>query len=552
ALFSDPNSGTRDIIVNGISVNGNDAGNYSLANSSSRTSAKIIKGSTSSVLKVSAGVVRYMDQVTLTVSVTPVSKATVLTGTVQFKIGSILFGPPVVVVPVPGDPDGTVQATFIGQVTNLPTASYTVEAMFTSTNPNYGNSSDMKSLQVNQRNADPYNVNLGFYTGDIFAWTTGQNSSTGTIKLSTTIRDNNAIKGDVRAAKVTFYLVNSSGMTPITGATNLPVGLVDINDGSVGSASAIVQLNIGSNNAQDFRIAVGIAGAYFNSASSAAAQAILTISKPIPGGFMVCGGRTQNVASSGYIKGDVGSMTDFESDIIYTKSGTNPKGKADVLIRSHYRMDGTLDSRPHFYIINTNAIASLNVAGSTPATATFSSKANLYEQTDMSLVLIEGGAIFEMVVTQDGCAQQAAITLYRKAGGIWFSNNWAGTRTVPEILSGGQVSVASGGGCNKTVSSSTIVRDPALDETEDALDTKERVYPNPTTSQFYVSLETFNKRDAVSIVVYNVNGGVVEQRQNLTAGQIIQLGAKYRPGVYIIEITQGDKHKRLKLVKIPD
>ncbi|MGZ3953940.1 MAG: YDG domain-containing protein, partial [Flavisolibacter sp.] len=121
ALFNDPNSGTHDIIVNGISVNGNDAGNYSLANSSSRTSAKIIKGSTSSVLKVSAGVVRYMDQVTLTVSVTPVSKATVLTGTVQFKIGSILFGPPVVVVPVPGDPDGTVQATFIGQVTNLPT-----------------------------------------------------------------------------------------------------------------------------------------------------------------------------------------------------------------------------------------------------------------------------------------------------------------------------------------------------------------------------------------------------------------------------------------------
>jgi hypothetical protein len=53
-------------------------------------------------------------------------------------------------------------------------------------------------------------------------------------------------------------------------------------------------------------------------------------------------------------------------------------------------------------------------------------------------------------------------------------------------------------------------------------------------------------------VVYSINGKVVEQRQHLAAGQTIQLGALYRPGVYIIEMIQGSQHKQLKLVKIPD
>jgi hypothetical protein len=369
--------------------------------------------------------------------------------------------------------------------------------------------------------------------------------------LSTTIKDNNILKGDVRAARVTFYLVNGSGMTPITGATNLPVGLVDISDGSVGTASAIVQMNIGSNNAQDFKVAVGIAGAYYNMASSALAQAIVTVSKPIPGGFMVCGGRTQNESSSGYLKGDVGLMTDFESDIVYTKSGTNPKGKADVLIRSHYKTDGTLDTKQHMYVITTNAIVSLNVIGGAPATATFSSKANLYEQTDMSLVLIEGGAVFEMVVKQ-GCEQEVAITLYRKAGGIWFSNNWNGTSTAAQRLYDGKASVVGAKTCSTTVASKVIVRQEVTDETKKVLAPDVRVYPNPTTSQFNVKLESANRIDAINILVYSANGRVIEQRTNLSAEQTIQLGALYRPGVYILEIIQGTERKRMKLIKIPD
>jgi hypothetical protein len=79
-----------------------------------------------------------------------------------------------------------------------------------------------------------------------------------------------------------------------------------------------------------------------------------------------------------------------------------------------------------------------------------------------------------------------------------------------------------------------------------------KAYPNPTTSQFNVKLESSNTIDPINIVVYGINGNVVEQKQKLTAGQTIQLGALYRPGVYILEMIQGNQRKQLKLVKTPD
>jgi hypothetical protein len=77
-------------------------------------------------------------------------------------------------------------------------------------------------------------------------------------------------------------------------------------------------------------------------------------------------------------------------------------------------------------------------------------------------------------------------------------------------------------------------------------------YPNPTTSQFNVKLQSSNTSDAISIIVYGINGRIVEAKQKLNAGQTVQLGALYRPGVYIVEMIQGKERKQLKLVKVPD
>jgi hypothetical protein len=546
ANFADFNAGTWSVSVTGISISGTDANNYTLTNNAGTTSAKILKASTTTTLVTSAATVRYMDPLTMTAKIKPLNTAAALTGNVEFLIGGASYGS-VTVVPT-GDADGTVQATMMPQVTNLPSINpYSVTAVFTSTNNNYNGSNQSKSITVLQRNASPYNDNVGFYTGTLFAWTSGSNSNTATVTLATTIRDNNAPRGDMRGARVTFYLVNGNTLTPINGAQNLPVGLIDVSDGSIGTASALVQFSIGSNNAQNFQVAVGISGAYTNDPRLSSAQSIVTVSKPVPGGYMVGGGRIENISSSGYIKGKQGLNTDFQADIAYTKSGTNPKGKANVLIRSYYKTDGTLDTDLHTYIIATTAISALNV-GTPNATATFSAKANLYEQKpDLSLVQIEGGSTFEMIIYQNGCNQKVAITLYRKAGGIWYSSNWNGTTTIQQVLNGGEASVAGGGSCSpSSAKKSNTVREA---ESNLALSFTAKAYPNPSASHFNIIIESPDEKRTINMRVLNINGKEVEVKRNIVAGQIIQVGNNYRPGMYIIEVIQGEKKITSKLVK---
>ncbi|BBE20508.1 hypothetical protein AQPE_4701 [Aquipluma nitroreducens] len=513
ASFDDPNGSlvgtSKPITVFGISISGTKASNYALLNTTATTNANITKATTTTTLTLSAPSVRFMDNLTMTAQIVPAGfhvPMTALTGTVQFKIGGVNYGGPIPVVPIPDATDGSVQASLIPQVSNLP-GNYTVEAIFTSTNLNYSGDDDSKSLTVKARNASPFEGDLGFYTGDLFVWTTGPNSSTGTILLATTIKDLNSPRGDLRGAKVTFYLVNGSSMTPIPSAQNIPVGLVDINDGSVGTASAIIQLNIGSANAANYQIAVGISGAYYNAPGSSTAQSIVTISKPVPGGYMVTGGKIKNLNSSGYIKGQTNLYTDFESDIQFTKSGTNPKGKTTVMIRSYYKTDGTLDATLHTYIITTNAIASLNVANPL-ATATFSAKANLVEQLeDGSTINIEGGAAFQMVAFQNACDKQIAITLNRKAGGIWFSSNWSATKTALQPIYAGEVSVAGGGTCTTNLSAPVLKVAEIIPEV--VLEPTLKVYPNPFTERLNIEFSSANDTQAF-LEIYSITGAKLE------------------------------------------
>jgi len=308
-------------------------------------------------------------------------------------------------------------------------------------------------LHVDQREVSPYGA-LGLYTGDGWAWTTGPNSSTATVTMSATLWDKNLAEGDLRAAKVTFYFVDSSGrLSPISSAKNLPVGLVDITDGTIGTASAIVQLNIGNNFAQSFKIAVGVTGAYTNDPKSLISQEIVTVSKPVTGGQMVGGGKLSNSSSSGLIKAPNTSKTLWDFNITYTKSGTNPKGKVEFTFNSYYKPDGTLDSvmKPdgtlenvlHTYTVKSNAIASLAVSppnSGKPGTAVFSSKANVTDITNPSApVGVDSGTVLQITVT-DGTPDTLGISLQRKAGGLWYSSSWTAGKTV-ELNAGGNISI---------------------------------------------------------------------------------------------------------------
>ena len=511
----------------------------------------INQATTALTLTLSGYQVRFMDNLTYTAVVKPENNGNALTGSVTFKVMqglTVITSYIANVVPIPGSPDGSVQAMVINQLpASVVPGSYTVTAMFTSTNTNYSNSNtDSKTLKVDPKDASPYNA-TGFYVGDGFAWTTGPSTSTATLTMVAAIRDANTPAGDVRGAKVSFYFVNGTTLTAIPSAQNLPVGLVNPSDGSVGTASAIVQLNIGSLNSNSFQIAIKVTGGYTNNPWDALSQTIVTVSKPVTGGFITGGSNFTNSNSSGYIKGASGLNTDFQFDIQYTKSGTNPKGKVTVMVRSYYDRNGILDSKLHTYFIKTNAIALLAISNPL-ATGTFSAKANMEELLlDGTTASLESGATFQMVAFQNACKQQIAITYYRKAGGVWFASNWDAL-TAKSILQnvnpGSQVYVSGGGNCSvgapltKSADIATAIIPVAVEKAD------LKVYPNPFTDRLrfeFVSPESVIAR----IDLYDMTGRMVKTifEQPIEGGVSYEAGFKPEAiisGMYIYRVTMGE------------
>ncbi|SDJ97985.1 Por secretion system C-terminal sorting domain-containing protein, partial [Flavobacterium glycines] len=522
----------------------------------------ILAASTTTTLTLSAPSVRYMDNVTLTAIIKPANTASALTGNVNFVIGTTNYGS-AAVVPVPGAVDGSVQAMIVTQMkaSELP-GTYTVKASFNSSNSNYSNSEDSKALVVTPRSASY--LGTGFYTGDEFVWTPSETSSTGTVALVATIKDANTPGGDVRGAKVTFYYVTSGGYTPIPGATNLPVGLVDITDGSVGTASAIVQLNIGSQNSASYTIAVGISGAYINKKTDPTSIACVTVSKPIPGGYVVAGGNLLNSASSGILKGATGVETAFSMDVKFNNKMTNPQGKSYVSFWSYYLPNGTLDSQLHHYEISSNAIAVFAV-GQTSAKndATFSSKSNLVEVLENGTTVgLESGITLQLIMTDNGkgTTDLFGITLQSKNGGVWFSSNWNVTKTQQQLLNGGNVYVSTSGLSQtaKVVASksqsvtenTTTAKTVSTDEiTSESGSTIFNViaYPNPTVSVFTIEVAG-NSTENIQVLVYDSAGRLLKVIDRKD-GEIIQFGEDLPRGTYIAKITQGTESKTVNLIK---
>ena len=49
----------------------------------------------------------------------------------------------------------------------------------------------------------------------------------------------------------------------------------------------------------------------------------------------------------------------------------------------------------------------------------------------------------------------------------------------------------------------------------------------------------------------DVSGRVIESRNGVASNTVLQLGANYRAGTYVVHLQQGAKRTTLKLVKQP-
>src|SRR5688500_6115796 len=254
-------------------------------------------------------------------------------------------------------------------------------------------------------------------------------------------------------------------------------------------------------------------------------------------------------------------MTEYRFYVKYNKSCTNPQGGVEITVSSFNDRNGNLDqnavleNKPRVYKIKSNAISVLSV---TSPKASFTSKANISEIINGVEQSIEGNCTLQMDMIDGLNAttyDQLAVTIYRKAGGVWYSSYWDGTRTVLNPVCGSipdQLSVTGTGVTTPAARINTnaptqvnVIPAPTL-----IFDLK--AYPNPTTSHFNVKLESSIITQPITLNVVDVSGKLVEVRKNLVAGQTFQLGANYRPGMYFVELLQGDSRRIVKLVKQPD
>jgi len=74
-----------------------------------------------------------------------------------------------------------------------------------------------------------------------------------------------------------------------------------------------------------------------------------------------------------------------------------------------------------------------------------------------------------------------------------------------------------------------------------------QAYPNPSSSQFTLDVAGNNK-EKVSIIVTDLLGRMHQQIQG-SANQTFKLGSKLKPGVYIVQVSQGDKVQTVRIVK---
>jgi hypothetical protein len=279
------------------------------------------------------------------------------------------------------------------------------------------------------------------YTGALYVSTSSSSSSNATVMLAATVQDISVTSdgggdmwpGDIRNATVTF--INRDTNTPIAGCTNLPVGLVNPGNLQTGTATCNWNVTI-SGDAQDFTVGIVVNNYYTR--NSADDNVVVMVAKPLASNFITGGGYIVLSNSEGLKAGDAGRKSNFGFNVKYNKSGKNLQGNINIIVR-RTEADGL-----HVYQIKGNAMTSLAVQ-SGPGTATFNGKASIQDITNpLAPISVEGNASLQVTIDDNGepgSSDTIGITVWNKNGGLWYSSNWSGVKTVEQTLGGGNLIV---------------------------------------------------------------------------------------------------------------
>jgi hypothetical protein len=292
---------------------------------------------------------------------------------------------------------------------------------------------------------------------------------------------------------------------------------------------------------------------------------VITIA--LSGTDFVTGGGSIKLPSTtnGSYPGAVGSKTKFGMTMKWNKTGSNLQGGINVIYRA---ADGKI------YQIKSNAINSMTTKAITGGNeATINTKAEFRRidangnilwymgNMDLTIVAVESTTdnsgksdqiSFRLINPSTRTGTSGTATAPSINAGLVFTNDLGvDGKSLTTTLSGGKIQVRS-----KTTTTTAFGLDPstsvAITEQQTIVHQLAiKAFPNPSNSQFNVQLLSSNNTEKVQLRVMDIQGRTVEMMHNLNADQVIQIGAEYRPGVYIVEMIQGNSRKQVKLLKQP-
>ena len=481
---------------------------------------------------------QYSDQQTLSATLKDDGSGNGVSGkTISFTIGSQT-------VTAVTNASGVASTTLT--LTQNPDAAYTVATSFAG-DGNYLAGADNDAFTIIDEDA---RVN---YIGLMFQATPNVSTSTATVVLQASVIDiaaavgdaaYDAFAGDIRNARVRF--INRDNNTYLSGW--LTPALVNNADLKVGTVSASYTFNIGTADAAQFTIGieVGTPDGYYVRKSSDD-NTVLTVYKPL-GEFVTGGGYIIPTQSSGSYAATAGLKTNFGMNVKNNKTGTNLKGSVNIIFRRN------VASVIRTYQIKANAMTSLGVGGtSANRKAQFLSKANLTDVTDPLNNISLGGNLDLRVDMTDkgepGNTDSISVTLFNSSGTLLYSSNWIVSKTVQKVLSAGNININSASISPATVKApDTKLAASTMEHAPSIFDVK--VMNNPTMTSFRLKLESNDINTKFTLKVIDVVGRIIEIKEQLYAGQVIELGGGYFKGSYFAEVTQGRQRKVIKLIKM--
>jgi hypothetical protein len=215
------------------------------------------------------------------------------------------------------------------------------------------------------------------------------------------------------------------------------------------------------------------------------------------------------------------------------------------------------DNILHTYQIKGTAMSNLSVKpvtspnSTTPSTATFNSKASIQDITNPLVPISCDGGTLQVTLSdagEPGKYDQIGIILYNKAGGVWFSSNWNGTKTVNQTLGGGNL-VVHGAALSGTTTSSPSTVDESTRMDNAAPGTfKVRAFPNPSTHLFTIDVQS-SSNEPIEVKVFDMIGHMVYYRKGLLKEEHHRFGQMLTDGMYMLHVTQGTKQQTITIIK---